>query len=750
MSLLHRRAILFALLLLVFACLAAGVMDDEGGHPLHLASVEVSKGNYQSALDIAQQALVAAASPHDQARIHLLSGYCDFKLGNHESARQDLRNASALYPELSFHGLYYGALSYQETRQFDQAVILWEKLIESDPPGDLMGRALMELLRCHRKGENAGATLHTLDRIGRVAGDPEWSCELDYSRGWAKAELGASAEARSVLLNLWKRRPESFWADMAAKYLEGDQKEKLLLPGESSAISDADRVQRIEVLIDRHLPAQALTELKPIFDKVETSADGRLYDMLKLRGRAHEERRWFTQAIADFEKAQSLRPGEDVELTFMIANCLRRTGDHDNAIDAYQRIWTDYSECPFATRALYYAARLLKLANNWDGAEAAYRKLANDYPHSTLRPEALFQIAWLNYLRGDYKKSLMYLERVPEMSRDPEFNARTLYWQSVVLHKLRSHRKATEIEDRILKDYWKSAYGFYLVIYRGRGWPYPAGGKVIPLMQDEIPLEYYISRELYSLGLDQDAEGQLSSLEDRGRLPEWLAWSVSDMYLQLQDYYRAQAVSNRHLAHRLATPPPGEKEAWQVAYPQAYPDLVNKYCRQYKLDPLLVWSLMRAESTYRPYIKSRVGALGLMQIMPATGRQIARGLGEKGFSKDSLLDPEVNIRYGCYYLRGRLMQFTGEKKSPETWLATITRSLASYNGGPERVSRWAVRSDALGLSPEAFVEEIPLKETREYVKRILKFYLVYLTTWPRVEADQAQSDGGESSRSQVQ
>ncbi len=139
---------------------------------------------------------------------------------------------------------------------------------------------------------------------------------------------------------------------------------------------------------------------------------------------------------------------------------------------------------------------------------------------------------------------------------------------------------------------------------------------------------------------------------------------------------------------------------------------------------------MRAESTYRPTIKSSAGAVGLMQIMPATGRQIAREVKYSGFNTGHLERPEVNVHFGCYYLAGRLKQFfAGDTQAQR--LQTITRALASYNAGPHRVSGWGERADDMGLTPQAFVEEIPIKETREYVLRILKFYLVYLTAYPR-------------------
>ncbi len=717
--------------LLVFSIGAAG--DKNATESLKRAADYARHDNYTSAAKFAREAASSAKDANLKGRALFLAGYSEYRLKNYDTARSKLKTASGMFPLLSYHGLYYGALSYQEEDRRDEALKLWEKLLAADPPGDLAGEALMNVLRCQRRNGDAPEALVTLDRLKSLSyKDASWVYEREYTKGWAKAKTGAVAEARKILLGLWRDNPSSYWAGLAEEYLNGGEGGAILLPGETSAITDGDRVQRVKNLIDSYQATKALDELGPLLKKAETGGSKARYaGLLKLAGEAYMKKREYTNALNNLEKAQSLLDSEDVEISYLSAECHRRSGRHNEAIGIYRHIWTDHAKCAYATRSLFYAARLMKLANDWDGAEACYRKLVDEYPRSTLRPESLFQLAWIKFLRKDYEKAKLYMTRVPASSRDDEFNARTVYWKSVILHELGEHQAARAAEDVILSRYWKSNYAFYLTVIHGREWPYPGGGKVIPRVQPDPPREYKVASKLLYLGLNSDAEGQLTALEADGKLPEWLVWSISRMYLDLEQYYSSQRMSYRHLGHRLATPPPGEMEAWRISYPQAFPELVKKYARQNNIDPLLVWSLMRAESTYRPDIKSSAGAIGLMQIMPTTGRQIAKGLGDKGFSREWLEEPERNVRYGCFYLRGRLDQFSGEGDDMNNWLRMVTRSLASYNAGPGRVMDWGERTDKLGLSPEAFVEEIPIKETREYVQRIFKFYLIYLTAWPR-------------------
>lgn len=122
---------------------------------------------------------------------------------------------------------------------------------------------------------------------------------------------------------------------------------------------------------------------------------------------------------------------------------------------------------------------------------------------------------------------------------------------------------------------------------------------------------------------------------------------------------------------------------------------------------------MRAESTYKKDIHSPVGARGLMQLMPNTGKQVSRLLGETQFEVDSLLREEVNIKLGTRYLR-RLANMLQQQ-----WPLVA----AGYNAGPHRVAKWLKGFGQLEL--DAFVEHIPYSETRNYVKKVMRNYSLY-------------------------
>jgi soluble lytic murein transglycosylase len=154
-----------------------------------------------------------------------------------------------------------------------------------------------------------------------------------------------------------------------------------------------------------------------------------------------------------------------------------------------------------------------------------------------------------------------------------------------------------------------------------------------------------------------------------------------------------------------------------------YGDLIVKYSRYYDLEPSLVAGVIFTESSFSEQATSRVGAKGLMQIMPETGMEIAEALGEP-FSEESLYDPETSIRYGCYYLRKQMDRFD----------QNVAVTLAAYNAGPHRAEQWLAE---YGLDSRERIAYIPFEETRNYVDRVLQAQENYanLYDWEKLASE---------------
>jgi soluble lytic murein transglycosylase len=147
-------------------------------------------------------------------------------------------------------------------------------------------------------------------------------------------------------------------------------------------------------------------------------------------------------------------------------------------------------------------------------------------------------------------------------------------------------------------------------------------------------------------------------------------------------------------------------EVWQILFPLRYDAALRLAAQEEGLDPALVAALILQESSFDAGALSRAGARGLMQVMPATGRKIARDKGQR-FRRASLHDPETSIDFGTHYLRQMSERFSG----------SVEKVLAAYNAGPHRVDAWTAQRGE--LSAEEFTESIPFSETRGYVMIVL-------------------------------
>jgi hypothetical protein len=154
--------------------------------------------------------------------------------------------------------------------------------------------------------------------------------------------------------------------------------------------------------------------------------------------------------------------------------------------------------------------------------------------------------------------------------------------------------------------------------------------------------------------------------------------------------------------------PVEECPGWELLYPMVHCAKVGERARRFGVDPYLVQSIAREESYFNRKARSSADALGLMQLLPGTGRDMARWLNIPGFTPELLFNAEMNITLGSRYLRSVMDTFSGAPLF----------AVASYNAGPGAVARW--RSSLPTDDLDAFMECIPYDQTRDYVKKVFR------------------------------
>ena len=150
----------------------------------------------------------------------------------------------------------------------------------------------------------------------------------------------------------------------------------------------------------------------------------------------------------------------------------------------------------------------------------------------------------------------------------------------------------------------------------------------------------------------------------------------------------------------------------EMRFPLSYSDKIHENAVEQNLNPVILFGLVRRESAFNKDAHSPVGARGLMQIMPQTGKQIAKDLNERWPGKNSLYNPVKNLKYGSYYYQKLLNQFDGH----------YALALAAYNAGPSRVKKWLPDES---IPADIWIETIPFRETRNYVTSVLVYAMIY-------------------------
>lgn len=183
------------------------------------------------------------------------------------------------------------------------------------------------------------------------------------------------------------------------------------------------------------------------------------------------------------------------------------------------------------------------------------------------------------------------------------------------------------------------------------------------------------------------------------------ALAIGEWYAKVGDWRRAYVIGVRVIS---TLPCP---RAYRLAYPRAWEESVRRWSREYGVDPLLVWAVMREESGFLPTAVSSSGARGLMQLLPSTARWIAEEKLGIPYREDLLFDPDYNIRLGTWYLHYLLGQFGGNM----AW------AVAAYNGGPGNLRQWTTNL----VNPRDFPAALRSIQTREYLVKVLDSWLIY-------------------------
>ena len=418
---------------------------------------------------------------------------------------------------------------------------------------------------------------------------------------------------------------------------------------------------------------------------------------------------------------------EQVAGEFYIAAIHDANDDWASAALGYVAVLGRDPTDPLAAESAMRLAEVAISNGDQSAAEGYWRLVIDDQPEHGRAAEAARRWASLAVSRGQWAEASQRFREVAELGSDgwaPEIHQEFLLWAALMSREAGDEESAVESAVAAVEIDPIGYYGLRAADFLAQDAPtvleisveewlmrLTGESNPAPTNLEELQ-EWQAAQDLRLGGFDHAADRMLSSLVDMLGTNPWGLVEAADA-LAVHGEYRASAsaaiqVMTLFGLNWTEAPP----ELLRLAYPKPWPEVMALHAQAEGVDPLLLWSLIRRESFYDADAEGLAGEVGLTQVIPLTGSDIAAGLGIE-YSHSDLARPELAIRFGAWYLARQLEGFSNEP----------IMALAAYNAGPGNAARW--ESEAAITGPEGFLSALDFQSTRMYVQYVIESLAVY-------------------------
>lgn len=411
------------------------------------------------------------------------------------------------------------------------------------------------------------------------------------------------------------------------------------------------------------------------------------------------------------------------EALYLLGRARYRQGRSEDGQRTFVQLGEQFPDQPATARGLYLLADLKHDDLAVDEARRYYRQAATASPDLYEAGLALMRLGGLAYLDGDYEGAAAVYEEYRALHPTGRRVEQATYWAARAYSELGRTADAEALLRELRRTDPLSYYGTRAAELLGHA--------VLDLPMVAPPPPQPATDSLVENGLRRvDLLAELDRRSD-------LVYEVERLRRRFEgvdggEYSLAEALNAR--GHTLTAVGMGwtlrrregewNRRLLRIIYPFPFRELILAEARERRVDPYLVAGLIRRESAFNPTVVSSAGAIGLMQIMPETGRGLARGAGmQRRYDPEILKEPEINVHLGIRYLEELLGRFDGD----------VPLVLAAYNAGPNRAVRWRELPEI--RDPELFMERVPYRETRDYIRHVLMHRALYRELYPDLPAE---------------
>ncbi len=667
-----------------------------------------------------ESAVEIAPSRSEAQEIHHVLGYCYEQLEKWEQAFEHFELATAPEYILADYAIYRLARGYTKNEDHRAALSWYNRLVDRYPESFLRSRVQYEIVRTYLKQEDySNALKYAAELLKNKQG--VYARKTSYEQAKAFEGVENWEEAICTYQSIIDLDASD---DLARKAFE--QIKKLVKVHPNIEITRGQRMVHGMVLYHHGRFKDAITAFQEVAINKKDRLTGRAIYYL---GRAYHRQRKYDLAIQEYNKI-SASYSDSRYLTralYQTTICYRRKAQPDIAQKLLQDFVKDYSWSEYADNALYDLGWVLENEGHFDAAIKSYSQLPGRYSRSRLASDAYWRIGWIQFKNEQYDKSIDTFASLISLFPGNRLAMAAHFWTA----KCWERKGQQELSERVYREVAGSDHWYYssraeavlnrlgkrpqIVNSSSKYSPVKMGSKH-SRWKDASSNRFPRVEKLLQLRLYEDA---ITELRGEIRLERT---DLTDSYYNLIVCYQNQrkfkrAYDSAGVLSEKITMRDGNQEIplelSQLLYPFYYAEIIDKYSEKYEIDRLFVASMILEESHYGAEVISWAGALGLMQIMPQTGRELARELKIGHFHNAMLFDPEINIEMGTKYMKSLMDRFEGNH-------ALV---VGAYNAGPARMGRWVKE---MGISDlDEFIEDISINETRRHIKKVLHSYHVY-------------------------
>ncbi len=666
------------------------------------------------------QAAVAALGP-DRDERGLILGLGAARCGQHAAGLNWLL-ATPPGSDLEDWRLFGIARTSIELGQYPAAKAALDTLRRAHPKSPLFASATLAAAEVARERGDLEGVVEISRRSTGWLLDREHAEGLDVAAWHASVELGDAGLRREAAARLLVEHPviasklkviEDFraedgsieWRDFLSTEEIVERADSLFQAGlHDSAMETLTLLEAVDRTVRWHLvSADALTSSGRGEEALKT------LEALLPRNRLEELEVEWRRAFAALDASE---PRSGRQLTSLQRRMMReRAHTH---LERVIEIGLDPERSKRALRVLFENALDDDL---FDDAMATLRRLKALDPEDRSGARHLWQYGWKQHQERNFSGAIGYWTELSALYPTSSYNRSGLYWSARAHEVLGNRPRSLELLNEVANVPFTDFYRRQALRRLGHTGESESG----PAAPTEPwPQDPRLSRaeRLLGWGLDSDALIEVSALAARS--DPRATGALKSLILGELGERRRSIIEIKGVFSLLGTPFQGvaPNRARLLYYPLAFDRIVEQNAERNGLDRNLILAMIRQESAFDPQARSWAGASGLMQVMPATGREIAQRLG-LSYNRERLSDPAFSIRLGTTYYK-QVRSMFGENDE---------LALAGYNAGPYRIKRlW--RQAGENAEFDRFLEGLELEETRWYVKRVLLFADSYRRLYP--------------------